>query len=65
MPIRIKRVSALVSLCLAQAAFCPLMALGQEAQFDMDILKTVDWIQRLVIILPTQRNSSHDADRFP
>ncbi|EMC4136534.1 fimbrial biogenesis outer membrane usher protein [Cronobacter sakazakii] len=39
MPIRIKRVSALVSLCLAQAAFCPLMALGQEAQFDMDILK--------------------------
>ncbi|EOC1315039.1 fimbrial biogenesis usher protein [Cronobacter turicensis] len=39
MYIRVKRVSALVSLCLAQATFFSSMALGQEAQFDTDILK--------------------------
>lgn len=37
---RIKRLSALISLCLAPVALCSFPVLSQEAQFDTDILKT-------------------------
>ncbi|MDI6426471.1 fimbrial biogenesis usher protein [Cronobacter dublinensis] len=37
---RIKRIAVLISLCLAPTALYPFRAQAQEAQFDMDILKS-------------------------